>query len=310
MTAAQSAAATSSWWTSWKGTPGSGSTGRSSGDLAERPAQRPRDALAERKQRDQIEQQRRFRPGDDAGAEDVGIGVGVLERLGQLGLDRGLVGGVGMARAALQGLVLLEQIRHAATEAVGGDRGGVDEPLRASGGGRLEDVARAGQVDLAAGAVPGDNREGEVDDDVSVVDQLVDGLAIEHVATPVLGLLPAVSGEVEGAPRHADHTLDLGYSLEGGYERPADLPGRPGDCDGQHGRDSGGIRQRAAQRPLRRDSGLLGADVDYLDQILEATHVLGLRVYRGSRWESAVAAIIRSTERAPRAFLPVAITAA
>ena len=103
-------------------------------------------------------------------------------------------------------------------KAVGGHRRGVDEPLRAGGRGGLEDVARAGQVDLAALAAAGDDREGEVDDDVGALDQLVDRLAVEHVAAPVLGLLPAVAGQVEGPPRHADHPLHLRHALEGGDE--------------------------------------------------------------------------------------------
>ena len=76
--------------------------------------------------------------------------------------------------------------------------------------------------------------EGEVDDDVGVLDQRLDRVAVEDVAAPVFGLLPALRAEVEGAPRHADHPLDLGRALQGGDERPADLPGRAGDCDGQH----------------------------------------------------------------------------
>ena len=156
------------------------------------------------------------------------------QRLLELGLDLGLVGRVGVARGAAHRLVLVEQGRHAAVEAVGGDRGGVDEPLGAGRRGRLEDVARAGQVDLAALAAAGDDREGEVDDDVGVLDQRVDRVAVEHVTAPVFGLLPAVPGEVERPPRHADHPVHLRHPLERGDEGPADLPGRAGDCDGQH----------------------------------------------------------------------------
>ncbi len=138
------------------------------GHAAERPAQRAGDAAAERQQRDQVEQQGRVGPGDDAGAEDVGVGLGAGERRGQLLLDRGLVGGVGVALGALRRLVLVDQRRQRAVEAVGGDRGGVDEPLGAGRGGGLEDVARAVEVDLAGLPPPGDDREGEVDDDVGI----------------------------------------------------------------------------------------------------------------------------------------------
>ena len=120
------------------------------------------------------------------------------ERLAELPLDLGLVGGVGVARGAAHRLLLVDQRRHAAVEAVGGDRGRVDQPPGARGGGRLEDVARAGQVDLAALAAAGDDHEGEVDDDVGVLDQVVDRLAVEHVAAPVLGLLPTLPGRSKG----------------------------------------------------------------------------------------------------------------
>ena len=118
-----------------------------------------------------------------------------------------------------------------AVEAVGGDRGGVDEPLGAGRGGGFEDVARAAQVDLAALVLAGDDHEGEVDDDVGLLDQRVDRVAVEDVAAPVFDLLPAVGGDVERAARHADHPLDLGHALERGEEGLADLPGRAGDGD-------------------------------------------------------------------------------
>ena len=56
----------------------------------------------------------------------------------------------------------------------------------------------AGQVDLAALAAPGDDDEGEVDDDVGVLDQRVDRLAVEDVAAPVFGLLPALRAGSKG----------------------------------------------------------------------------------------------------------------
>ena len=57
--------------------------------LAERPAQRAGDLLAERDQRNQVEQKGRVGAGDDAGAEDVGVGPRALQCLGKLGLDLG-----------------------------------------------------------------------------------------------------------------------------------------------------------------------------------------------------------------------------
>ena len=81
-------------------------------------------------------------------------------------LAQGLVGAAeGVSR------FLVEQGGHAAVETVGGYRGGVDEPLGAGRRGRLEDVARAVQVHLAALATSSDDREREVNDDVGVLDQ-------------------------------------------------------------------------------------------------------------------------------------------
>jgi hypothetical protein len=119
-------------------------------------------------------------------------------------------------------------------EAIGGDRGGVDEPLDPGGSRSFEDVARAGQIDLAALAAASDDDEGQVDDDVGVRDQSLDRIAVEDVAAPVFGLLPALRAEVEGAARHADHSPHLWSALQGGDERLADLAGRAGDCNGQH----------------------------------------------------------------------------
>src|SRR5262249_25816499 len=127
--------------------------------------------------------------------------------------------------------------------------------------GRLEDVARAVEVDLAALAAAGDDREGEVDDDVGVLDQRVDSVAVEHVTAPVFGLLPAVPGEVEGPPRHADYPVDLRYPLRRGDEGPADLPGRPGDCDGQHAAILAKWRRRR-RKPRALQSGAHVDDVD------------------------------------------------
>ena len=217
------------------------------GHLAESPAQRAGDPLPHCQQRDQVEQQRCFWPGDDAGAKDEGLGARVEQRLLELGLDRSLVRRVGMSRGAAHRLLLVKQRRHAAMEAVGGHRRGVDEPLGPGCGSASKTLREPVQVDLTTRAVAGDDRESEVDDDVGVLDQRVNRLAIEHVAAPVFGLLPAVAGEVEGPPRHADDPIHLGNPLERGDEGAADLPGRSCHCDGQHAAILAKCRHRRRQ---------------------------------------------------------------
>src|SRR4051794_27356789 len=131
-----------------------------------------------------------------------------------------------MALGAARRDVLAEQLRRIVVEAVGGDRGGVDESPSSGAGRRLEDVARAVQVDLAALAAAGDDDEGEVDDDLGARDQSLDRLAIEDVPPAVLDLLPAICGGIEGTPCHPDHPADPWRSLQRGEERLADLAGR------------------------------------------------------------------------------------
>jgi hypothetical protein len=131
-------------------------------------------------------------------------------------------------------------------ETVGGDRRGVDESLRARRGGRrLEHRARALQVDAAGLLEPAHDDEREMDDDVRVGDQGVDGAAVQHVALPVLGLAQPERGGVERPARHPQHAADAARPVAGAQERAADVAGRPGDGD-REGR-------------LRRDSPALPA---------------------------------------------------
>ena len=76
------------------------------------------------------------------------------------------------SRAA--GISSVSQPRSRCVEAVGGDRRGVDEPPGAGGRGRLEDVARALEVDPVGLLVVAEDDEREVDDHVGVGDQALD----------------------------------------------------------------------------------------------------------------------------------------
>jgi hypothetical protein len=116
-------------------------------------------------------------------------------------------------------------------EAVGGDRAGVDETLRSGGDRGLEDVPRALDVDVARLRARLDHDEGEVDDDVGALDERLHRRAIEHVAAPVLGPLPAVRRGIERAPGHPDDALDLARALERADERPSEVARRAGDGD-------------------------------------------------------------------------------
>ena len=120
-------------------------------------------------------------------------------------------------------------------EAVGGDRARVDQPLGARRDRRLEDVARALDVDVARLAAGLEDDEGEVHDHVGALDEPLDRRAVEHVAAAVLGALPAVGGGVEGPARHADDAPDLARALQRADEGAADLARRAGDRDGEAG---------------------------------------------------------------------------
>ena len=109
-------------------------------------------------------------------------------------------------------------------EPVGGDRRRVDEPRGTRGNGCLEDVACALEVDLPGLVVGAEDHERQVDDHVRAREERVERVAVEDVALPVLGALPAMLGGVERAPRHPDDALDLGLALEGAT---TDLPISP-----------------------------------------------------------------------------------
>src|SRR2546430_14479114 len=67
-----------------------------------------------------------------------------------------------------------------------------------------------------------------MDDDVHVLDQRRDGVAVENVATAVEDLPPAPRRRIEGAPGHAEDASDLARALERGDDRPPDLAGGAG----------------------------------------------------------------------------------
>ena len=68
----------------------------------------------------------------------------------------------------------------------------------------LEYVAGSGQVDPSAVLPRTHDDECEVDDDVGVGDQGIDGRAITDVALPVLDFGPSLIGRVEGSAGHPD----------------------------------------------------------------------------------------------------------
>ena len=149
--------------------------------------------------------------------------------------------------------VLGEQSRQARIEPVGRYRGGVDEPAGLGRDRGLEDVAGAGQVDLTALPLSGDDHEGQVDDDVGAGHQRLDGFAVEDVAPAVLDLLPAMLGRVEGTAGHAEDAPHSVAALQRGEEWLADLSSGPGDRDGEHreNRSSGVALDAKSANPLR-----------------------------------------------------------
>jgi hypothetical protein len=117
-------------------------------------------------------------------------------------------------------------------EAVGGDRRRVDEPPGARRGGRRrEHRPRALQVDAPGLLEPAHDDERQVDDDVGLGDERVDGPRVEHVALPVLGLAQPERAGIERPARHPEHAADSARAVAGAQERAADVAGRAGDGD-------------------------------------------------------------------------------
>ena len=124
-----SALATSSWWTSWKGTPGSGITGLSAGMNSS--ARSTGEASArELDVGDALEQRQRVGPGHDARAKHVGVGRRPSSS-SHSRLQFGLLGRVVVAVGAARRRVLGQQLRVVSVEAVGGHRRGVDQARHA-----------------------------------------------------------------------------------------------------------------------------------------------------------------------------------
>jgi predicted thioesterase len=67
-----------------------------------------------------------------------------------------------------------------------------------------------------------------VDHHVGVGNQLVDRVAIQHVAPLIPGLRPPVGCRLEGASRHPNDSAHHGFSFERGDGRNSDFAGRAG----------------------------------------------------------------------------------
>ena len=187
------------------------------------------DGRLAQQRRERLDQRQRVAAGDDAGAEHVGLGVRAVERLAQRRLELGLLGGVVVRVGAAHRDVLGQRLRVVGVEAVGGDGGGVDEPAHVARG--LEDVARALEVDRARLLAPADDDEREVHEHVGLGRERAHGVAVEHVALRVLGLLEPERAGVEGPPRHAEHLRHERVRVEPAQQRAADVAGGPGDGD-------------------------------------------------------------------------------
>jgi hypothetical protein len=127
--------------------------------------------------------------------------------------------------------VLGQLVRAAGLEAVGGDRRRVDQPCRAGLDRCLEHVARPAQVHLARLVVRAEDDEGQVNDHVGTRHELVDRVAVQHVALRVLDLAPTPLGRIEGPAGHTAHRLHLRAAVERAQQRTADVSGGAGDGD-------------------------------------------------------------------------------
>src|SRR5947209_18207414 len=83
--------------------------------------------------------------------------------------------------------------------------------------------------------MPPDDQEGEVDDDVGAVNELLDGDPIKDVTAEVLGFGQAELAWVERTSAHGHDRADALGALEGPQEGAADVARRPCDRDPQPG---------------------------------------------------------------------------
>ena len=102
----------------------------------------------------------------------------------------------------------------------------------------MEHVAGSGDIDPLALVSGAHDDEGQMNDDVGIGNQCVDGAAVQNVALPIRRLQPPPRCRVKRPARHAVNTLDCRFAFERRYGRGPDLAGRPRDghsqCHGLH----------------------------------------------------------------------------
>ena len=204
-----------------------------------------------------LDQLRRPPAGDDRGAEDVGIRGSAAEDLHQQRLQLGLLRRVVEALAAAGWHLLGQRLRVVTVEAVGSDRGRVDQPRRPGRPNRLEHVAAPLEVDPAGFLVAAEDDEGEVNGDVGVGEEGVEGGSVEDVPLAIADLLPSLAGGVEGTAGHPEHAPDLLRSLESREQGLADLAGRPGYRNCQRHGFSLGVTASSRCRPQPARNALI-----------------------------------------------------
>ena len=101
---------------------GVGQHGLEDGDAVEEVEDRCGETLGDLRVGKAVDEQRRVAPGDDTGAENVGVGRAPPERRREQLLDLGLLRGVGVGVGPARGHVLGERLRVVAVKAVRRDR--------------------------------------------------------------------------------------------------------------------------------------------------------------------------------------------
>ncbi len=211
------------------------------GHQRQHPLDEPRRALQHARQlrldlrpRHRSREHRRFRTSDDARPQHVDLEIRTVGDLAQQRLALGLLLGVVVLGRSARRHVLGQRHGVVGVIAIRRHRRRIDQPARTLRcDRRLEDVARAGQVDAPAVLTRTHDQVSEMDDHVGSGHQRVDRVAIQDVALVVLGLRPAVLGRIERTARHPDDLLDFRVPLHRVDRRDADLAGRSGHCDGQ-----------------------------------------------------------------------------
>ena len=104
-------------------------------------------------------------------------------------------------------------------------------PLGSDGG--LEDNACSREVDPLTFRARTQDNECEMDDDIGVGDQCVNGVPVHDVALLIRRLCPSMQGRIEWPAGHPDDPFHGGVSFQGSHCRDSNLASRSSHSHGE-----------------------------------------------------------------------------